>query len=219
MMHKMIVDYNNQKKFTENASHEIQTPIAVIKSKIELLLQSKNLNAKEIDQIISIDKACSRIINLNKSLLLLSKIENRQFITNEIVSFKNVINQSLLLFEDYINEDNLKVTIEINEDFLILMNPDLFMILINNLIQNAIRHNIKNGSITITCNLNEFIISNTGIDKSLDSKIIFERFNNNSNATNSIGLGLAISKEIVEISNLKLSYKFISKRHSFTISK
>ena len=79
MMDKMITDFKSQKQFTENASHEMQTPLAVIKSKIELLIQSDKLEDKENDLISSIDVAVTKLERLNKSLLLLTKIENHQF--------------------------------------------------------------------------------------------------------------------------------------------
>ncbi|MFM9987609.1 histidine kinase dimerization/phospho-acceptor domain-containing protein, partial [Flavobacterium sp.] len=125
MMDKMIVDYNSQKKFTENASHEIQTPLAVIKSKVDLLIQSANLKANEVELIIAIDDACSKLIRLNKSLLLLTKIENRQFKTTENVSVVKIINQSLLLFEEHIKANKIVVIKNIEEDFFINMNADL----------------------------------------------------------------------------------------------
>jgi len=84
-------DYNSQKRFSENASHEIQTPLAVIKSKVDLLIQSDNLKDYEMKLIAGIDDACSKLISLNKSLLLLTKIENRQFKTAEKVSIEKLL--------------------------------------------------------------------------------------------------------------------------------
>ena len=145
MMDKMITDYNSQKKFTENASHEIQTPLAVIKSKIDLLIQSENLKEQDVDLIASIDDACSKLSRLNKSLLLLTKIENRQFKNTDEISITKIIDQSLLLFEEQINASSINVLKEVQSDFLININPDLGLILINNLIQNGIRHNREAG--------------------------------------------------------------------------
>ncbi|TDD95955.1 sensor histidine kinase [Flavobacterium cellulosilyticum] len=217
MMHKMIADYNTQKKFTENASHEIQTPLAVIKSKVDLLIQSENLNANEVELIVAIDDACSKLTRLNKSLLLLTKIENRQFITTEKVAVEKILDSSLLLFEDYINEKKISVIKNIEADYLINMNPDLCLIFINNIIQNAIRHNVVEGSIIISIKSNAIAIENTGISEPLNMALLFKRFQKNSNSHLSIGLGLAIANEIAVTSGLIFKYKFINNKHRFTV--
>lgn len=218
MMDKMIVDYNSQKKFTENASHEIQTPLAVIKTKIDLLIQSENLKESEMKLIGSIDDACSKLIQLNKSLLLLTKIENRQFKTTEMVSVEKMIDQSLVLFEEYIEANSINVIKNIEEDFLINMNVDLCFVLVNNLIQNAIRHNYTNGSITIFIQKNSLSIHNTGKEEALKTGLLFKRFQKDSASNLSIGLGLAIANEIAEASGLSLKYEFVNQTHCFTLT-
>lgn len=218
MMEKMIVDYNGQKKFTENASHEIQTPLAVIKSKIDLLIQSQNLKENEVKLITSIDDACSKLIRLNKSLLLLTKIENRQFKATEKVAVEKTIDNSLVLYEEHIKANKINVTKNIEDNFSIHINPDLCLILINNLLQNAIRHNIQNGSIDIFIRQNSLSILNSGKEESLNLTLLFERFQKKSNSNQSMGLGLAIAKEIAEISGLVLKYTFIQNQHCFTLS-
>lgn len=217
MMEKMIVDYNSQKKFTENASHEFQTPLAVIKSKIDLLIQSTNLKENEGELIVAIDDACSKLIRINKSLLLLTKIENLQFKTTEKVAVSKMINQSITLFEEQIKANKILLKTIIHDDFIINMNSDLCLVLVNNLMQNAIRHNFENGIITITITVNNFTISNTGIKKPLDDSTLFERFNKNSKSHLSTGLGLAIAHEIAEVSGLALYYHFNQNQHQFTL--
>lgn len=218
MMEKMITDYNSQKRFTENASHEIQTPLAVIKSKIDLLIQSENMKDYEMKLIAGIDDACSKLISLNKSLLLLTKIENQQFKTTEKVSVEKIIDNSLLLFEEHIKGNRIVVLKNIEEDFLINMNPDLCLILINNLLQNAIRHNIEGGSIVIFIKATSLTIDNSGKAEPLNRALLFKRFQKNSTSHLSTGLGLAIANEIAEISGLSLKYEFIGNRHQFTLT-
>jgi signal transduction histidine kinase len=218
MMEKMITDYNGQKKFTENASHEIQTPLAVIKSKVDLLIQSENLKANEVELIIAIDDACSKLIRMNKSLLLLTKIENRQFKTTTKVSIETMIDQSLLLFEEHIQANKINVIKNIQEDFLINMNGDLCLVLINNLFQNAIRHNIEEGSIVINITHNCLTIENTGKVEPINMVLLFKRFQKNSNSQLSTGLGLAIANEIAEVSGLTLQYMFINNNHRFSLT-
>ena len=218
MMQKMIVDFNSQKKFTENASHEIQTPLAVIKSKIDLLIQSENLKEKDMNLIVAIDDACSKIIRLNKSFLLLTKIENRHFNTAEKVSFENVIESSLLFFEEHIQANKINIIKNVTSDFCILMNADLCMVLVNNLLQNAIRHNSKKGDIEILIEKNKISISNLGGDKPLDN-LLFERFQKNTTSQESLGLGLSIVKEITEVSGLIFNYKYYNGKHNFILTK
>ncbi|WP_316635971.1 HAMP domain-containing sensor histidine kinase [uncultured Flavobacterium sp.] len=217
MMNKMIMDYNSQKKFTENATHEIQTPLAVIKSKVDLLIQSEFLQPNEVELIIAIDDACSKLIRLTKSLLLLTKIENRQFKTTEIVSVEKMVNQSLVLFEEHIKESKIRVEKNIQSDFLINMNTDLCLVLINNLFQNAIRHNINKGRLVISIKHNSLSIQNTGQEEPLNMLLLVERFQKMSTSHLSTGLGLAIANEIAEVSGLKLMYKFINNEHCFTV--
>jgi len=217
MMSKMITDYSTQKKFTENASHEIQTPLAVIKSKVDLLIQSENLKKEEVELIVAIDNACSKLVRLNKSLLLLTKIENRQFKTTERVSVEKVLDSSLLLFEDHLGEKRVSVIKNFETDYWINMNPDLCLVLINNLIQNAIRHNVKEGSIFISIQSTNISIENTGKEEPLNMALLFKRFQKTSNSGLSIGLGLAIANEIAEVSGLILEYKFINNKHRFIV--
>lgn len=218
MMDKMIIDYNSQKKFTENASHEIQTPLAVIKTKIDLLIQSENLKEKEMKLIGAIDDACSKLIQLNKSLLLLTKIENRQFNTTKKVSLKLMVDQSLVSYEEHLKASNISVFKNIEDDFLISINADLCLILINNLVQNAIRHNHQNGRITFCIKKDRFSIENTGKKEALNSELLFKRFQKDSTSHLSLGLGLAIANEIAEVSGLSLTYKFVSFSHSFILT-
>ncbi|GEP51047.1 two-component sensor histidine kinase [Flavobacterium noncentrifugens] len=219
MMGSMISDYGRQKRFTENTSHEIHTPLAVIKSKIDLLIQSVNLGENEAQLIVAIDEACSKLIQINRSLLLLTKIENRQFTGKELVSFKKKVNNSLGLFEDHIKNGNIHVFKNFDEDFLTDANPDLCQILVNNLIQNAIRHNHIGGSVIIIINKQGFIIQNTGKSDSLKVAGMYERFNKDSQVQDSVGLGLAIAKEIAETNALFLTYKYDNENHIFSIAK
>ncbi len=217
MMGKMITDYNSQKKFTENAAHEIQTPLAVIKSKVDLLIQSENLQENEVDLIVAIDDACAKMSRLNKSLLLLTKIENRQFKSTEVVAVAKVVDASLLLFEDSIANKKINLLRNTTTDLLINMNSDLCLVLINNLVQNAIRHNTIGGGITITTSSNEIIVENTGISQALDTSLVFERFHKSIATDASLGLGLAIAHEIAEVSGLSLQYEFVNDRHCFLL--
>ena len=144
-------------------------------------------------------------------------VQNRQFNDIEMVSFDKTINNSLLFFQEHIEDKNLEVIIIKEADFCVSINPDLGLILINNLIQNAIRYNSKDGKIEIFIDADKFTISNTGDNQPIDSHL-FERFQKNSSSSQSLGLGLSIVKEIIEVSGLTLNYNYSFNNHKFIIS-
>lgn len=98
------------------------------------------------------------------------------------------------------------------------MNVDLCLVLVNNLLQNAIRHNVNSGSIEIFIDKDTILISNLGVDNPIDSQL-FERFHKNSTSQESLGLGLSIVKEIADVSGLVFNYKFTSGKHCFILTK
>jgi len=218
MTSKMISDYKNQKKFAENASHEFQTPLAIITGKIDLLLQENSLNEETMKLLVSIEEATSRLSRINKSLLLLSKIENQQYEKTDTVALLPLIEKIKAINEDFILDKKLQFVCEPTEELYFTINSELCFILINNLIQNAIRHNVKNGQITISIKDQVLFISNTGALEPLDEVSIFERFEKKSSNVNSIGLGLAIVKEIAEANSITVLYKYEDNEHVFSLS-
>jgi len=148
---------------------------------------------------------------------LLTRIENRQFIADDTLSFIKQINSALQLCEDQIVNQQLIIITDFQEDFIIKANFDLYIVLANNLFQNAIRHNYKGGTITIIVLKNRFVISNSGKKTPLDQEKVFRRFNKDDGIQDSIGLGLSIAKEMAETSNLQLEYAFEGGLHVFNV--
>jgi signal transduction histidine kinase len=218
MTSKMSSDYKNQKKFAENASHEFQTPLAIIKGKIDLLLQENTLNEETMKLLVSIEEATSRLSRINKSLLLLSKIENQQYEKTDTVALLPLIEKVKALNEDFILDKKLQFVCEVNEELYFTINSELCFILINNLLQNAIRHNVKNGQITISIKDQTLLISNSGVLEALNEVSIFERFEKKSSNVNSIGLGLAIVKEIAEANSIEVVYQYENNWHAFSLN-
>ena len=218
MTSKMSSDYKNQKKFTENASHEFQTPLAIIKGKIDLLLQENTLKEEAMTLLISIEEATSRLSRINKSLLLLSKIENQQYEKTDTVAVLPVLEKVKALNEDFILDKNIELVDEAIAELDFKINSELCFILISNLIQNAIRHNVKNGQITISIKDQALLISNTGSLEALNEVSIFERFEKKSSNVNSIGLGLAIVKEIANANSIEVVYRYENNRHTFSLT-
>ena len=209
--------YTSQKQFTENASHELQTPLAIIINKLELLLEAESLSEADAQSIDNIIKIADRVTQLNKSLLLLAKIENKQFPNQELVFINELVNERMSDFEDFIAYKNIDINYEEKNDLVVNIDPSLAQILITNLVKNALFHNHEAGSITIKLFDTTLQVCNTGSEVELESKSIFNRFQKHSHNQGSIGLGLAICKAICDLYELDINYRFISKKHCFSV--
>ena len=217
MTDKIYSDFIKQKEFNENASHEMQTPLAVIKANISLLMQSENLKEDEMNQVQVIENSLKKLNALNKGLILLTKIENNQFQENHKLNVNESITRVISNFNDSISMKNLKLITNFNSDLTIEMNSILADVLFTNLIQNSIRHTNNGGEILICLNEKTFSISNTGDELKIDKKDLFIRFKKNDASKDSLGLGLSIVKSIVDSYSFEISYYFTDKKHTFTV--
>jgi signal transduction histidine kinase len=218
MVQKIQHDYLNMKEFTENAAHEMQTPLAVAQSKLELLLQDSTLNDAQVGAIAQATEALSRLSKLNQSLLLLAKIENNQFEANETINLTAITQKYLRLFEEIINDKKLQIETHVEEDFTARLHSFLADSLVSNLLGNAIKYNKEGGRIIIRMNRNTYCISNTSPLPALASQHLFQRFQTTNKGTEpSTGLGLAIVKRIVDTSRLKISYQHEENMHRFCV--
>jgi len=213
---KLRSDFNNLKEFSENASHEMQTPLAIMQSKVELLLQSSKLTKDQINLLQSIYQAGQKLSKLNKTLLLLAKVENQQFSVKEDVSLKSLIEKQLEHYEDFIINKNIQVNTDL-ADNMIRTNTLLAEILISNLISNSIKHNIQNGNINITYFRDILIFSNSGNELKQDPENLFNRFKKASTLKDSLGLGLAIVKKICEANGWQISYSYQENVHQISV--
>ncbi|MBL7104797.1 MAG: HAMP domain-containing histidine kinase [Bacteroidales bacterium] len=214
---KVISDYKSVKQFSENASHEIQTPLTIIRAKLESLINGNGLNIEQLEKVKSIYSSVHRLSKLNKSLLLLTKIENRQFSDVEKISISKVVKEKLSEFKELISLKNLQLETNLNEDILKVMSPLLADLLVNNLISNSINHNKEKGNIKINIKGRQLIISNSGDSPLSNPENIFERFYKENQTSKSVGLGLAIVKKICDTYNIKISYSFIENLNYFTL--
>ncbi len=218
MTEKIQADYTSQKQFIENASHEIQTPLAVIKNKIELLIQSTSLSENDMQIIQSVYNASSKLSSLNKALLLLSKIDNNQFKEVEKINFNSLIEKTTEHFEDIISLKSIKLEKNYQVELIYKINPALADILISNLIQNAIRHNIENGFIKILVTENNITISNISNSSIINTNELFQRFKKNEASAESVGLGLAIVKQICDKYQIEIDYKCENTIHTISLN-
>lgn len=208
-------DYKDLKTFTENASHELLTPIAVINSKLDTLIQTANFSPQQSKLLNDLYSAVSRLTRLNQSLLLLVKIENNLVERNQLVNLSESLEEMLVQFEEIFQDKELKVSTEL-VDKKLHASPYLIDILLNNLLSNAIRHNYNGGVINIRLTDTSLVIQNTGEHSALEDTHIFTRFHKSSGSEGS-GLGLTISKQICENLNFTLNYSFEDSCHTFTI--
>ena len=218
MTDKIYLDYLQQKEFTENASHEMQTPLAIIKANLTLLMQSSNLSESEMNHLQTIENTTKKMASLNKALILLSKIENNQFKENEAVNLISIINKTVANYIDLIEIKNIQLKLNLQNDLQITINPTLAEILLSNLVQNAIKHNVNRGVITIELIQNKLIISNSGEALTINPTELFTRFKKDDASKDSLGLGLAIVKSICNICHLKIDYSYSNNLHTFSLN-
>ncbi|MFA9389717.1 MAG: sensor histidine kinase [Prolixibacteraceae bacterium] len=209
--------FNRQKQFIENASHEMQTPLAIGINKLELLAGDENLSPEQTGKIGNIIESFQRLSGLNKSLLLLSKIENKQFISKEELHFDQLFKRIIHDFSDYSDYQKIKIIYRKEDNWVYQMNKDLAEMLVLNLIKNAIIHNQPGGELIIRLKSTSFSIQNTSNKPLIPKDKLFERFNKSSDSKNSTGLGLAIVKAIVDVAGLSITYSY-KDRHVFKVS-
>ncbi len=212
---KVADDYRNLKEFTENASHEIQTPLSVVLVNLEEIMQ-KELPEEEMKKIYQVYRAAKQLSALNRHLLLLTKIENGQF-PEENIRLDRVVKEKWESMEPLADNAGLRATLSIRGEFPVTMNEGLAEILAGNLLSNAIRHNLKGGEIRITVTTDRFTVCNTGQEEALPGKEIFGRFVKK--GAEGAGLGLAIAKRICDTHHLHLRYAFTENRHCFTVAR
>lgn len=217
MADKMQHDYTSLREFTENASHEIQTPLALINARVEQFIQSKDLSEKHTYWIEEIYHASRRMSRLNQGLLLLAKIENQQFTDSEDVDLTESLKNKLTDFEDILQHKQISLELDLKENFVKNMSLSLVDILLNNLMSNAVKHNFLQGKILITTGENYLQISNSGSELKIEPERLFERFKKESTGTESLGLGLAIVKQICDNYELTVEYSYKETIHSILI--
>lgn len=210
-------DTNEQKRYIENVSHELMTPIAIIRGKLELVIQSDKIESQDLLLISDILSKLERLKRVNESLVLLSKLDNNQYHSSTEVNISAIIEEILNLFEDQIRIKELTIKKIIPNDFIFTMNENLAYILIKNVIKNAVNHSVNNGFINIDSNKNEIIISNAGLILQTSPNKLFERFAIGSETKDSIGLGLSIMLKICVISSIEIDYTHKKGIHTLSL--
>ncbi|WP_448635456.1 sensor histidine kinase [Pedobacter panaciterrae] len=212
-----ISAYKQQREFADNASHELQTPLAIVQSKLDLLLQSQSLTDEQYHIIEDAHKALTRVGRINKNLLLLTRIDNSQFMEEELLDLSALLEKTITLFNQFAETKQIAIHSDINQGITIKANKELLEILINNLLTNAIRHSATSNIIDVRLSNSGLSFSNTGAE-SLNQDQLFKRFSTASSDTPGTGLGLALVKQIADRYGWSIQYSYEQNKHVFSLN-
>lgn len=215
MTSKALDDYRTLKEFSENASHELQTPLAVIRGKLELLLQS-NISDEQAKLIVAANEAVDKLARTNQSLILLTKLDNQEY-PSQAINFSEVTSNTIAMMQELIDMKSLRLEKTIRPGIMVTIHPALADILLMNLISNAIRHNFENGSIKVNLTNRHLSIENTGEPVRIPTDQLFVRFKKNAQSSDSAGLGLSIVKRICEINGFTINYYHSRELHRLEV--
>ena len=217
MTKKVQSDYRSLKEFSENASHEFQTPIAVIQSKLELLLGDESLTEQQIEQVSYIQNAIRRLSNLSNSLALLTKIDNNEFSNVSELDLSEILSGMLEEFRELMDLKQIETETDLSSGVKLEADKVLVEILLTNLINNAIRHNWEEGKIKLSLTNASLLISNSGPELSIKPDDLFRRFKKSNQSAQSLGLGLAIVKKICDFYGYEIKYELKEGFHTIQI--
>ena len=211
--------FEQQKQFIGNASHELQTPLAICQNRLEMLMEDETLSEPQMEEILKTYQTLEYVSKLNKSLLLLSKIDNSQFVETSEVCINEVLHRYVDDYCEVYDYRGIRLTVEEKGEFRIWMNETLAVVLVTNLLKNAFVHNIDKGEIRIVITSSGIRFGNTGNGEPLDGKRIFERFYQGKKKEGSTGLGLAIVDAVCRQYQLRVSYSAVDGMHCFEVSR
>ncbi|KAA3605849.1 MAG: sensor histidine kinase [Calditrichaeota bacterium] len=218
MLERVDKDYRNLKEYTENMAHEIKTPLAVILNKTESLISDEKIMEKQAKAVKTIYDEVNHLTRLGNVLNLLTKIENNEFNNSRRVGLREIIEHHVEAVRELIELKSMSIELDLSDKHSINIDPFLLDIIIKNLLRNAIRYGNINGKIRICTEEGKFSVGNEGEPLTVPSEILFKRFYRKDNSNGSLGLGLALVKEICELSNLQVEYFYQSGQHVFSIS-
>ena len=209
--------FEQQKRFIGNASHELQTPLAICRNRLEMLMEDEDITERQLEELAKTHQTLEHITKLNKSLLLLSKIENEQFADVRPVCFNHIVRRYLDDYCEVYEYRDIAVSVREEARLTFVLNETLAVTLVTNLLKNAFVHNTDGGRLVITLTADTFCISNTGVRHPLDHTKIFARFYKGSKQEGSTGLGLSIVAGICKLSGLEVHYEYRDEMHHFSI--
>ena len=209
--------YEQQKLFIANASHEMQTPLAVCANRLEMMLDDERLTEAQMAEIIKTLRTLKNLSATNRSLLLLCKIDNGQFANRVPVDMKNLVERLLPDLETVYEYKKIKQHVDVMKAAVVEMDGSLAQVLVSNLLKNAFVHNVQGGSISVAADSRSITVANTGVPRPLDESKIFERFYHSADKKSSTGLGLSLVKAVCSLYGFGINYSFRDGLHVFTV--
>ena len=209
--------FERQKQFIGNASHELQTPLAILGNRIEWLLDKTEPNEKQVEELFKMQRSLNHIVRLNKTLLLLTKIENGQFPESADVDIADLIREQAPLYNEIYESRHIACHINLPDHFVVSMNDSLASTLVTNLLKNAYVHTNPNQTIDVVLHGRTLTIANDG-DAPLDAEHIFDRFYQGNKKEGSTGLGLALVKAVCHYYNCDIAYRYTDGKHCFSVT-
>ena len=210
--------YEQQKQFIGNASHELQTPLAIMINKLEMVAETEDLQPEQSNAIAEVLNTAERLVRLNKSLLLLTKIENRQYLNNEDLSLNKLVTHTVDELEEIAAFKNIVIKVNQHQELNLRLDSSLANIIVSNLIRNALFHNKEGGEVNIAITENSLAVANTSVQRALDAEQVFSRFYKSDTSSKGSGLGLAIVQAICNLYGFSISYKYADSQHTFKIN-
>lgn len=218
MTRRLSEDYRELKEYTDHTTHELQTPLAIIKTKTELLMQSEKLGPDEMQLIHAINASTDQLSRLNSTLALITRIENRQYPSREEIRLSSLVDEHLEMMQELISLRGISVKWAIPEkEAMVHMDRGLANIMITNLLKNAIVHNREQGTIEIRLTDQQFVISNEGPPLTFNQESLFKRFVRDTKKSGTFGLGLSLVKKICDTYGYEIRYRFVNGLHEFSI--
>lgn len=211
---KVALDYRNLKQFTEDVSHEMQNPLAIMQATIGTIIDDNAVNDQQFQQLTELQQNVQRLASLNKKLVLLAKIDNKQFASSETLDIVEVLEQSV---QDYQEMGSVPIIMDAIKPIEVQIDPTLAQILTDNLLSNAVKYTPEDGNIHVTVSNASLTVSNTGDKPIAAPEKLYNRFYREDNTKKSLGLGLSIVKKICDGYNLEIGYEFKDRHHQFTI--
>ncbi|MBK9105415.1 MAG: HAMP domain-containing histidine kinase [Saprospiraceae bacterium] len=217
LFQRIQTQYKSLKEFSENASHELQTPLAIIRNNLESFLQYESLTTVERTKVRETYESTNRLSRILQSLLLLSKIENLQFVNVHALPMRDLLDAGMRPFKEILAFKNLTVELHAKPDTMIHMDPYLAEVMLSNLLGNAFRHCPNDGTVRVECSDHTLTISNSGPPLDIPAERLFDRFAKGNVSIESTGLGLALVKQISDLNNFQLTYSYQSGYHKFVV--
>lgn len=211
-------DYQKLKEYTENMAHEMQTPLAIIRSKAEVFISDEELMGRYASTVKVIYDEATHLSNLGSTLNLLTKIENGEYNRVEVLKTYSIITRHIETVKEMFDLKKIRLEVDLDKTHTLSLDPLLFDVMLKNLLKNALRYTLANYSVRISTSNGNLTISNYGEPLSFDSSKIFNRFIRSQNEKTSLGLGLALVKQICDLNHLEITYAFANHHHSFTIA-